>query len=51
MNDEHVALVKQGKEAISQWRRANPKERLDLSEANLSQANLVEGQLVEGQPE
>ena len=39
-NKEHVKVVRQGAEAIAEWRRANPGVRLDLSEANLREANL-----------
>jgi hypothetical protein len=40
-NPEHVAHVKQGAEAIRQWRAENPDVKLDLSEADLHGANLV----------
>lgn len=39
-NPEHVALVRKGTEAIAEWRRAHPEDRLDLTGANLSGANL-----------
>ena len=45
MNLEHVAIVKQGKAAIDEWRQANPGQRLDLSGADLSEANLFEANL------
>ena len=55
MNPEHVEIVKQGKEAIDEWRLAHPTEGLDLfdatllklelSEVNLRGANLVEALL------
>jgi hypothetical protein len=37
---EHVALVKQGAEAIRQWREENPGVRLDLAGADLDEAYL-----------
>jgi len=40
-NPEHVALVRKGKEAIAEWRRANPWKRLDLSGADLRRAWLA----------
>jgi uncharacterized protein YjbI with pentapeptide repeats len=46
MNPEHVAIVRQGREAIAAWRRAHPDERLDLAGANLSEADLVGADLV-----
>jgi hypothetical protein len=39
-NPEHVALVRQGREAIDEWQQAHPDERLDLSDADLSGADL-----------
>jgi len=36
-NPEHVALVKQGAEAIDKWRRKNPSAQFDLNDANLAQ--------------
>lgn len=42
---EHVRLVKRGAEAIREWRREHPRERLDLSGADLSGANLRSGLL------
>lgn len=39
-NPQHVAVVWQGAEAISQWRRDHPTQRLDLSGADLSGADL-----------
>jgi hypothetical protein len=45
MNPGHVLVVKQGREATLEWRRAHPGEQLDLSEANLSEANLLEADL------
>ena len=35
-NPEHLKLIKQGVAAFNQWREQNPKEKLDLREANLS---------------
>lgn len=46
-NPEHVALVKQGAEAIAQWRKEHHGERLDLSWANLLRANLIRADLSE----
>jgi hypothetical protein len=40
MNPEHVAIVRQGKEAIAAWRLAHRDERLNLNEANLATAHL-----------
>ena len=39
-NPEHVEIVKQGTEILSQWRQENPDEKLDLRKANLRAANL-----------
>jgi len=39
-NPEHVRIVKQGAEAIAEWRKRNPRERLDLTGADLRGANL-----------
>ena len=49
-NPEHVELVRQGAEAIAQWREENPNTWLDLSRANphrlyLYKANLSEAEL------
>src|SRR4051812_47781506 len=44
-NKEHLARLKQGVEVWNQWRRANPKTRPDLSQANLTGAHLVEADL------
>ncbi|MDP2727159.1 MAG: toll/interleukin-1 receptor domain-containing protein [Dehalococcoidia bacterium] len=44
-NPEHVAVVRQGKEATDEWRKAHPGERLDLSGADLSGANLMDADL------
>ena len=44
-NPEHMALVRKGAEAIAEWRRAHPDERLDLSGADLGHANLSGAQL------
>ena len=40
LNQEHLALIKQGADAISEWRTANPSVQLDLRSADLSAANL-----------
>ena len=45
-NPEHVAVVKQGVEAILQWLFQNPKASLDLSGADLREASL-QGALLE----
>ena len=45
MNPEHVEIVKQGKEAIEDWRLAHSEEQLDLSQADLSFADLSEADL------
>jgi uncharacterized protein YjbI with pentapeptide repeats len=39
-NPEHVEVVKQGAEAIGQWREKNPGVTLDLREADLREVNL-----------
>ena len=39
-NPEHVAIVKQGAEAIRTWREKNPDARLDLTGADLHGADL-----------
>ena len=39
-NSEHLAIVKQGKNAIDTLRRENPNLRLDLTEANLREVRL-----------
>ena len=39
-NPEHLAVVKQGNDAISRWRNENPSNTLDLTGADLSEANL-----------
>jgi len=39
-NPEHVALVRKGAEAIAAWRKAHPKERLDLRDTQLHGADL-----------
>lgn len=44
-NPEHVEIVRQGVEAIAEWRRTNPTVRLDLSGADLSRAYLLEADL------
>lgn len=46
-NPEHVALVRKGADAIREWRRAHPDERLDLSGADLSGARLSRANLIE----
>jgi len=45
-NSEHVALVRRGAEAIREWRRENPRKRLDLSEASLVKADLSGARLM-----
>ncbi|MCH7580412.1 MAG: toll/interleukin-1 receptor domain-containing protein [Chloroflexi bacterium] len=40
-NPEHVEIVKRGKEAIDEWREANPEERLDLEGASLKDLRLA----------
>jgi hypothetical protein len=44
-NPEHVAVVRKGAKAIAEWRRAHPKQLLDLFEADLSGADLSEANL------
>jgi uncharacterized protein YjbI with pentapeptide repeats len=39
-NKKHLAILKQGVEAWNAWRKQNPKDIPDLSEANLSRADL-----------
>jgi len=50
-NPKHVEIVKQGRDAIAEWRGDNPDGRLDLSGADLegadlSRANLDEANLI-----
>jgi hypothetical protein len=45
MNPEHVAVVRQGREAINTWRRGHPDQRLDLIEAYLTVADLARADL------
>jgi len=40
-NPEHVAVVRKGKDAIAEWRQANPGVQLDLLRADLKGANLA----------
>src|SRR4030042_553415 len=44
-NPEHVNIVRQGRDAIAEWRQQNPEARLDLAGANLSGAQLFEADL------
>ncbi|NLF72968.1 MAG: TIR domain-containing protein [Candidatus Anammoximicrobium sp.] len=44
---EHVELVKQGAEAIREWREEHPDVPLDLGQADLRQTNLVGANLSE----
>ena len=39
-NPEHVRIVRQGKNAIAEWRASHPHERLDLSAADFRSADL-----------
>jgi len=39
-NPKHVKIVKKGAEAIAEWRRSNPRVRLNLHEADLRKAAL-----------
>jgi hypothetical protein len=39
-NPEHVEIVKQGAEAIREWREKNPGVKLDLRGADFATANL-----------
>lgn len=39
-NPEHVEIVRQGKEAIAEWRGLNSEKQFDLSGADLSETNL-----------
>lgn len=48
-NPEHVAIVKQGKGAITAWREERPADKLDLSNADLRNANLRETNLSEAE--
>ena len=55
-NPEHLDVVRQGAEAIRQWKEQNPSKRLDLLEADqrvanlygadLSRANLIQTNLI-----
>ncbi len=47
-NDEHVRVVRQGAEAIAEWRWRNPTGGLDLSGARLAEAMLPQADLVLG---
>ena len=42
-NEEHVATVRGGSDAIARWRRENPEARLDLSGVDLMGAELLGG--------
>ena len=46
-NEEHVAILRQGGEVWSKWRRENPSVLADPIEAGLSKANLSPAILVE----
>jgi uncharacterized protein YjbI with pentapeptide repeats len=46
-NEEHVALLKQGREVWNRWRQKNPNIRPDLTGAYLRAANLAEADLDE----
>ena len=48
-NPEHAALVRQGREAIAEWRREHATENLDLREADLSGVTLSRTNLT-GEP-
>lgn len=39
-NPEHVEVVRQGADAIAEWRRSNPKTQLDLTRADFENLNL-----------
>jgi len=39
-NPEHVEIVRKGTKAIRQWQKSNPKERLQLSDADLCELDL-----------
>ena len=45
-NPEHVRLVKQGSEAVNKWIRANPKKKLNLSNARLDNIELTDVDLI-----
>ena len=40
-NEEHVKIVKQGKEAIAKWRVEHPGEAMDLRDAGLRCAGVA----------
>lgn len=40
LNPEHLKVAKKGKEAIAQWRKQHPRERLNLIWADLNEVNL-----------
>ena len=40
-NPEHVRIVKAGADAIAEWRKSHPDERLELEGADLRHANLI----------
>jgi hypothetical protein len=44
-NPDHVAIVKQGAEAIRLWRKQHPEERLNLYRADLYEIPLYKADL------
>ncbi|MBC8870657.1 MAG: pentapeptide repeat-containing protein [Planctomycetes bacterium] len=46
-NPEHVRIVKQGIDRLTEWRERNPDEPLDLINADLRRINLVEDDLLD----
>jgi uncharacterized protein YjbI with pentapeptide repeats len=50
-NDEHVALLKKGVAAWSEWRLKNPDTRPDLTGAYLREADLTRADLTRAYPD
>jgi uncharacterized protein YjbI with pentapeptide repeats len=44
-NEEHLAILRQGVEVWNEWKKDNPKRRVDLRHANLSGTNLSRANL------
>lgn len=44
-NPEHVASVRGGRKAVTEWRKAHPEIRFDLTQADLRRANLANANL------
>ena len=44
-NENQIRILQEGTEAWNKWRRENPDEHIDLTEANLRKANLSTSQV------